>query len=145
MATLGIRKTTYDGLSAVRKAILNLVVDRLDLGTPAVYQNPVGGAFWYLYDDDRIDLRDLAVFGKVAANLASLNLSLTDSNGDRKSRATLRQELLAWVQSLSVVWPSEIDYTGQTNPWQYTLTQNGAPAAIRAGDGVPSGWVPTSL
>ena len=136
MSALGIRKSTFDGLTAVRRAVVRLVCDRLDLGTPALYQTG-GGVQWYVFDDHRISLRDLAVLGKVAANLGALNITVAG-----KTRAEIRAEIIAWAQSLNVVWPEAINYTGQGNPWQHTLDANGAPVSVRADSSVPSGLTP---
>ena len=136
MSAIGIRRSTFDGLSAVRRAVVRLVCDRLDLGTPALYQTAAAQQ-WYIFDDHRISLRDVAILGKMAANLGALNITTAG-----KTRAEIRAELVAWVQSLNVVWPEAINYTGQANPWQHTLDANGAPVSVRADSSVPSGLTP---
>lgn len=133
MACIGVGKNTYDGLTANQKAVVNRVLTRLDFGTPALYQT-AGAIQWYIFDDPRVDLLDLAILGVVAANLGSL----PDVTGF--TPAQIRNRIQTFIQG-KIVLPSAINYTGSTNFWQTTLTANGAPASVQAADAVPAGWV----
>ena len=115
---------------------MRFACDRLDLGEPALY-TAGGGVQWYVFDDERVGLIDLAVLGKVAANLGTLNITVAG-----KTRAQIRAEIIAWVETLAVVWPESINYTGSTNPFQTTLTANGAPATVQAAAAVPATLTP---
>lgn len=54
MATIGIKRSTWQGLSAANKErARNLAQDRgLRLVDPAVYV--IGGVEWFVFDDDRL-------------------------------------------------------------------------------------------
>lgn len=133
MASIAVRQNTYNALNATQKEIVRWVAARLELGQPAVYLN--GATPWLIYDDDRITLDDIAVLGTVAANLAALSSFVLQQG------VPTRGQLATWAQN-RVKWPAQIDYTGQANPYAFTLSQNGAPASVQAADSVPATWTP---
>jgi hypothetical protein len=132
--TIAVRQSVWNSQNATVKTILRFAAARLQLGQPVTYLTP-GGVAWDCYDDDRFDLRDLAFLGALTANLAALANFVLDQG------KPTRDQMLAWAAG-KVTWPDQIDYTGQSNPYQFTLTQNGAPAAIQAADSVPANWTP---
>jgi hypothetical protein len=134
MSTIAVRQTVWNGLNATQRTILRFVAARLELGQPVSYTAP-GGAVWLCFDDDRFALDDLALLGTVAANLAAL------SNFVIQQGTPTRDQVLTWAVG-KVVWPTSINYAGQSNPYQWTLTQNAAPASVQAADSVPATWAP---
>jgi hypothetical protein len=125
--------TTYNALNATQKAIVRWVCSRLQLGQPALYQTG-GGVQWYCFDDDKIDLTDVAILGAVAANLAALANQVNQAEGP-----LLRAQIRAWAVG-RVVLPAQIAYTQGGNPYAETLAAQGAPATVQAADSVPASW-----
>lgn len=138
MSTLAVTKTALDSMTAKQRKLVRWVVSRLEFGQPALYQD--GATQRYVFDDPRIDLRQLAVLGCLAANWADVPGTY---DPDGKTRAEIEADIRAWLAP-KVKWPEAIDYTNVANPWQHTLTQNGAPAALRAAGEVPATWTPVT-
>ena len=106
---------------------------------PAAFTAP-GGNVWYVFDDHRIDLRDVAYFGKFADRLASLPAGYEPPDAlDDATAAEIRAWLRAYLVQ-HVVWPVSVP-EGE-DPWMTVLAAQGAPASIAAGAGVPSNWTP---
>lgn len=133
MTVLAIRRTTVNALSVKQRRLLRAVAERLDLGDPADYT--AGTTRWLVWDDDRIDLRDLAALGTLAGRFAEAETAVAES--DESPRKALRE----WV---STNWKLDQPPEGTANPFQWVLTNNGAPAAVQAANGIPAGWVPTT-
>jgi hypothetical protein len=132
--TIAVRQSVWNNQNATVRTILRFAAARLQLGQPVTYLTP-GGVAWDCYDDDRFDLYDLALLGALTANLAALANFVLDEG------KPTREQMLTWAKN-RVVWPDQINYAGQSNPYQWTLSQNGAPASVQAGDSVPANWTP---
>ena len=142
MATLTIRRATWDGLANNQRQIMRLMVKRLHLGQPALYDD--AGTEQYVFDDWRFDLDHYAIVGALANVLSGLSGSWTpplkqDGTVDRDA---VEAEVIARVTP-TIVWPADITYAEfDPNPYQTTLDANAAPAAIRGWGAVPASWVP---
>ena len=71
MAAIAIRKNAYDNASVGQRTVLRLVLQKLELGQPAVYSNP-GGTEYYIFDDGRITLNDVKWLGWIVTVLANI-------------------------------------------------------------------------
>lgn len=139
MATIAIRKSAWDAASARDRTIFRYAAKLLELGDPAVYVNG-GGVEWYISDDHRLRLKDVARLGVVVKGIAQNTTYELPLNGRGELDVEqLRADMKAWVTS-RIVWP--VDVEGSPNPWQAVLDAQGAPAVIRAGDSVPDTWTP---
>ena len=127
---IAVRRSTVLGMSAQQRRLLRIVCERIDLGDPAVYQAPAG-AVWYVFADHRVALLDIAILGCFMAALAAA------------PDITTRAELWDWIKD-TIVLPENIVYTQRGNPWQETLTANGAPATVQAASNVPDTWTVVS-
>lgn len=127
MSAIAFRRSAVLALTAQQRRVLRFVTEKLELGQPAQYTAP-DAAVWYIFDDHRITLRDMAILGCFAATLASMP-------SDIETRAQLWEHV-----KNTIVLPSAIDFTGSMNPWQTVLDANSAPASVRAASGVPSTW-----
>lgn len=107
----------------------------LDLGDPADYTAPPNTR-WLVWDDDRIDLRDLAAIGTFGRLLAQSDGAVIEPEDGQSPRAALRE----WVVAN---WDLTPPPDSTPNPYQWVLNTNGAPAAIQAASSVPSNWTPT--
>ena len=154
MATLTIRKATWDGLANNQRQIMRLMVKRLALGTPALYDD--AGTDQYVFDDWRFDLDHYAIIGSLANVVSGLPagweppcIQGIDENGDpfdtgRVDRAAVEAEVISRVAP-TIVWPADITYQeDDPNPRQTTLDANSAPAAMRGWGAVPASWNPVS-
>ncbi len=141
MPTLGIRQSTWQGLRENQRQIMRWAFQRLALGEPGLYEAP-GGVLWFVFDHHRLDLAMFARLGTLANVLAGLPVGWRPPvNPDGSvDRAAVQTEAIERVQA-TVVCPSDIDYQGQPNPWQHTLNENSAPAAMQGGPAIPVGWV----
>ena len=151
MATVGIRVTAWDGLRDNQRQIMRLAVARLALGTPARFTDGVDE--WFVFDDWRFDLDQVAILGALVVAVAGLpvgweppTIHVTVQGQDVDTgivdRVATEALVIAYVQP-TVVWPVDIVYDEfDPNRWQTTLDAQGAPAAIRAGGSVPVGFVP---
>ena len=141
MATLGIRKNAWQGLSARNKTIVRFMGDVLQLGVPAEFESG-GGTVWFVFDDHRFRPKAVAYFGVLVANLGSVpagyQLPLDGVGNVDKPR--LRRDAKTFLDPL-LVWPVTFP-DDDPNPWQTILDAQGAPAAVRMGSGVPAGWTP---
>ena len=148
MATLTITKTVWDGLAENQRQIMRLMVKRLALGSPALYED--AGTEEYVFDDWRFDLDHYATIGALANELANLPVdweppTIIDGEGQDTGivdRAAVEAEVIARVAP-TIVWPVDITYDeNDENPYQTTLDANSAPAAMRGWDSVPEAWTP---
>ena len=152
MATVGIRATAWDGLRDNQRAIMRWGVARLALGTPARFTD--GTDEWFVFDDWRFDLNQIAILGALVVAVAGLpvgweppTIIVQDIDGQDVDtgivdRVATEALVIAYVQP-TVVYPADIVYLeDDPNRWQTTLDAQGAPAAIRAGGSVPVGFVP---
>lgn len=128
---IAIRRSTVNNLTPFQRRIVKLVLDRIELGDPAVMTD--GTNPWFVWDDPRISLDDVAILGCVAANL---NRIPNDYDPDTKQRREMRADIVQFLAArLKPPVPDADD------PWAATLQANGAPAAIRAGN-LPETWRP---
>ncbi len=149
MPTLGIKKSTWDGLANNQRQIMRLMVRRLGLGTPALYETP-GLVQWYIFDDTRFNLEHFATIGALANALTNLPGGWTpptiiDSEGQDTGivdRDAVEADVIARVAP-TIVHPADITYAeDDPNPYQTTLDANSAPAAMQGGGAVPASWTP---
>ncbi len=139
MATLAVRKTAWQGLSARNKTILRAIGDILQLGTPAEFAAG-GGAKWFVFDDHRFKPKVIAYFGTLVANLSSIPSGYTlplDGSGEVDKRQ-LRIDAKGVLDPL-LAWPVTIP-DDDPNPWQTILDAQGTPAAVQMASGVPASW-----
>ena len=152
MATLTIRRATWDGLASNQRQIMRLMVKRLALGQPARYDD--AGTEHFVFDDWRFDFDHYAIIGALANVLSGLPGSWTpptiqgvDENGDPfdtgiVDRVAVEADVIARVAS-TIVWPDDITYAeDDPNLYQTTLDANTAPAAMRGWGAVPASWTP---
>jgi len=159
MATLGIRKTSWQGLSARNKKIIRHLGDVLQLGVPAEYETP-GGVRWFIFDDWRFKARVVAYFGCALANLSDVPAGYTvpqtdvlDSDGNVVGTVDnlprLRRDIKAFCESPArtnpLVLPRDVSFSDGGNPWQEILDAQGTPGAVRMGSGVPASWSPVEV
>ena len=149
MATVGIRATAWDGLRDNQRQIMRLGVARLALGIPARFTDGVDE--WFVFDDWRFDLNQIAILGALVVAVAGLpveweppTIHVTVQGQDVDTGIVDREAtealVIAYVQP-TVVYPVDIVYLeDDPNRWQTTLDAQGAPAAIRAGGSVPVGF-----
>ena len=155
MPTLGIQRSTWDGLANNQRQLMRWAFRKLALGTPAVYETP-GLVEWYIFDDTRLDLLMFARLGTLANLVSGLPGGWTpptiigvDENGDPfdtgiVDRQAVEDEAISRVQA-SIVLPEDITYPeDDPNPQQTTLDANSAPAAMQGGGAVPATWNPVS-
>lgn len=139
MPAIAIRQSAVNAMSAQQKRLARWVLEEVGLIDPAKFTAP-GGAVWFIFDDHRITLKDVAYFGCFAAKLASIPTNWTppdalDDATAAEARAWVRQKLAQFV-----VWPVTIP--DGADPYQTVLTAQNAPAAVKAGSEVPASWVP---
>lgn len=152
MATLAIRRATWDGLASNQRQIMRLMVKRLALGRPALYDD--AGTEHWVFDDWRFNLDHFANLGALAKVISGLpagwtppTIQAVDENGDpfdtgRVDRAAVEAEATARVVA-TVVSPADITYADDDpNPYQTTLDANAAPAAMTGWGAVPASWSP---
>ncbi len=152
MPTLSIRRLAWDGLANNQRQIMRLMVPRLALGTPALYDN--AGLEEWVFDDWRFDLDHYAIIGALANVVSGLpgsweppTIQGVDENGDpfdtgRVDRAAVEADVIARVAP-TIVWPADITYAeDDPNPYDTTLRANTAPAAMNGWGAVPASWSP---
>jgi hypothetical protein len=130
MATLAVKETAWTSATAQQKNALRMVCQRLDLGQPARYQT-AGNVVWLVFDDNRIDLTDVAILARAAVTLATM------------PNVNTRQELYDAVKA-NIVLPQNITYT-TNNPWSETLVANSAPNWLQAAGEVPNTLTPVVI
>lgn len=135
MTALAMRKTQVQALTPTQGRILKIVTEFLDLGDPAEFIAP-GGVRWLAWDDHRFSLKDMAALGTITGNMAGATDAVKDNLDAPK------QALRAWVQAN---WNLTPPPDGTANPWQWVLTNNGAPAGVQAATSVPANWAPPVL
>ena len=114
MATFMMRRTVYEALTRAQQGRLRGLNPALLLGEPAIYSD--GTNEWCIWDDWRYTLDHVAMLGAHARQPAAANPSRVD--------------------------PKDITYSENGNPRQETLDAQTAPATVRMGSGVPTGWKP---
>lgn len=140
MPTIAIRQSAAAAMPARHRKLARWVLEQVGLIEPAKYTAP-GGAVWLIFDDHRIDLRDVAYFGKFADIMASIPAGYDppDAWGDAtaaEARAFIRNYLAD-----RVVWPVAV--ADGDDPWQTVLDAQDAPASVKAGSEVPATWAPS--
>ncbi len=142
MATLTIRRATWDGLASNQRQIMRLMVKRLALGQPARYDD--AGTEHFVFDDWRFDLDHYAIIGSFANVLVGLPAGwMPPLDGDGNvDRAAVEADVIARIAP-TVVWPVDITYAeDDLNRQQTTLDANSAPGAMAGWGAVPGSWVP---
>ncbi len=149
MATLGIRKSAWQGATAIQRTVFRRLGDILELGVPATYQTP-GAVEWFVFDDHRFKPKVMAYFASVAANLADWPAGYTvpQQNGE-DDLATMRQQVKTWAEDPArtnpLVLPEDVVFPeNDPNPWQTLLDANAAPSWLKMGGGVPDNWTPVA-
>ena len=135
MTTLAIRRSVVTGMTPKQRRILKLVAYRLDLGDPADYTAP-GNVRWLVWDDSRIGLEELAAIGTFGKLMA--DNTIPDEQPGENHRETLRN----WIKNN---WKLDKPPDNDPNPYQWVLTNNGAPAALQAASNIPANWLPTQV
>lgn len=72
MAAIAIRKNAFDNASTGQKNVLRLGLEKLQLGTPAVYTDQGGTTEWYIFSDRRVGLNDVKWLGWLIEVLADV-------------------------------------------------------------------------
>ncbi len=142
MATLTIRRATWDGLANNQRQIMRLMVKRLALGQPARYDD--AGTEQYVFDDWRFDHDHFAIVGSLANVLSGLPGSWTPplDGAGKVDRVAVEAEVISRVAP-TIVWPADITYPDDDpNLYQTTLDANAAPLAMRGWNAVPASWSP---
>lgn len=112
MAFIALRKSAVDGLSPKLKRVLNLELDGVGLNpNPPVWTSPTSVKY-YVYNDPRITIEDVAYLAALAYSFAKLSNYIT----------TVPE--------------------GTPDPFTYIVQVNDAPAALKAFTGVPADWTP---
>ena len=145
VATVGIRQAAWDGLRDNQRAVMRWAVARLALGIPARYTD--GTDEWFVFDDWRVNLDQIAILGALVVALSGLPVGWEPTlNPDGTvDRATTETRVIGYV-SPTVIWPADITYDEfDPNPWQTTLDAQGAPDAIRAAGRVPDAFTPVDV
>jgi hypothetical protein len=153
MATLGVRKTAWQNLSARDREMVRAIGVVLDLGVPAEWAQP-DDTRWYLFCDTRFRLVDLAYFGALAAHLDDIPpgyqipmVDILDGDGNKIGefidRPQLRSDAKTFLDAY-VVWPVTVP-DDDPNPWQTVLDAQGTPAAMQMADHPPAGWEPVEV
>ena len=129
MSAIGIRKSAWQAGTATQRAILRKSCALLDLGQPVLYSDGTNG--WFIFDDDRIALLDIAYLGVLCVGLTQLPPGMQPT----------RQQVIDYVTS-RVVLPKDIPgLANASNPWQTVLNAQGAPTWVKAASSVPSSWM----
>lgn len=128
MSTLAIRENAWLAATVKQQTILKIATQKVGLGEPAKFKTNAN-VIWLVWDDERIDGRDVAIIGKLAATLAQLPAGVNT-----------RAELWDYVKS-TIVLPKDVNTNG-ANPLQDILNANGAPNWLRADNNIPSGLTP---
>ena len=153
MATLGIRKAAWAGLSGRDKEIVRAIGDTLSLGIPAEWRQPPNTR-WYLFCDTSFRMVEIAYFGALVAHLGDIPVGYTvpmidvlDDDGNKidefVDRPRLRRDAKNFLDPL-VVWPITIP-DDEPNRWQYVLDAQGTPAAMQMADHPPANWTPVEV
>lgn len=135
MTTIAIRRNVVVGMTPKQRRLLAVVVDKLDFGDPVDYTAP-GGVRWFIWDDDRIGIKGLAALGTFTRLLAQADGSVIEPSDGQSPRQAVQE----WVMAN---WDLTPPPANDPNPYQWILTNNGAPNAIQAASGLPNGWIPT--
>ena len=139
MPAIAIRQTAVQAMTVRQRKLARWALAAVGIVEPAQFAAP-GGNVWYIFDDHRIRLVDVAYFGTFAAKLAEIpnGYDPPDALDDASAaeiRARVRDKLAQWV-----VWPVSVP-EGE-DPWMYVLGEQDAPASVAAGAGVPANWTP---
>jgi len=151
MAVLALKKSTWDGASQRDKDIFRAFGYYLQLGNPAVYEDPSTDQ-WYIFSDGRFEPDEICYFGALAANAASFPAGYTT---DDKSRRQIAKDARYWLQGgggveggaapvdRGLTLPGAISYPDPNpNYWQSLLDAQGTPSWLKMADAVPGTWTP---
>ncbi len=127
MAAIAIRKNAWDAASNSQRAILKLAMAKLQLGVPSTFTG--GGQQWYVFDDSRITLKQVAILGKLVKGLAGLPRNWSppmiqdeDGNDVRVDRGAVEAQVYEFVKA-NVVLPRDVEYdetvTVQVPDWEW--------------------------
>ena len=106
---VGIRKNAWNAGNESQRWAMRLAGSVCELGEPAVYVG--GGQDWFIFDDTRISLRDVAILGTVAAGLAQYpNWTVPTRPNGSVDRVKAREQIETFVRN-SIVLPRDIAYT----------------------------------
>lgn len=136
MTTLAIRRSLITALTVKERRLLRFLGTVLELGDPADYTAPPNTR-WLVWDDDRLDGRDLAAIGTFTRLLAQSDNAVVEPTDGASPRSALRE----WVVANWDLTPPPDN--AQPNPYQWVLNTNGAPAGVQAASSLPANWTPT--
>ncbi len=152
MAALGIRKSTFQGLSDRDKDIVRHIGALLQLGTPVTYEAP-GAVEWFVFDDTRFRAAQVAYMGCVFANfndipggyeIPTVTLGEPPDEVTVADWAQLRSDIMAFCENPArtnpFVPPGSITFTEDGNPWQEILDAQNCPNAVQMASSVPDTW-----
>jgi len=117
---LAIKANALDNLSNKKRRVFDFVADRVDLGTPALYEQP-NGTSWYAFSDPEVGWRDVAAVVALASVLRSwppagwelpvVIVRDEDGNevGQRIDKPALRAEIVAAVRDAIEPLPDDTD------------------------------------
>ena len=133
MPVFMMRTTGYSGLNVDQQGVLKILHEWVDLGEGREYiENP--GQNWYVFDDARYSLDDVAVVAKI------LQFFVQFDPGEG-TREEIRAAAYVFAVSKGAVFPADITYATD-DPWQETLDANGVFPEVKMSLAVPEEWVP---
>lgn len=126
MSVIAIRKSAWDAGTATQQAILRKSCSLLDLGEPVQYSD--GTNDWFIFNDWRIDLTDIAYLGTLCKGPAGMTPD--------------RAQVVDYVTSRVVLPKDTPGLSNAANRRQAVLDAQNAPAWVKAADSVPPTWSP---
>lgn len=139
MPVIAIRQSAAQAMTARQRKLARWVLKKVGLIDPAQFTAP-GGNVWLVFDDEEIDLEDVAYFGRFAALLASIPNGYDPPDQlDNATAGQARTFVRNWLVN-HIVWPVVVP-EGQ-DPYGTVLAAQSAPASVQAAGGVPSTWTP---
>lgn len=104
MAVVALRENAWNAGNDSQKWAMRLAARKVELGQPAVYEQP-NGTRWLIASDSRLSLLDVAILGTVAAGLAAFPNWTVPAD-----KETARSEVYDFVKA-TIVLPKDIAYT----------------------------------
>jgi hypothetical protein len=135
MAFLAIRKSALAAMPVHVRKVIRFVFQKLDLMADGQIPPTMtsAGIDYFVWCSPLFTVDDAAVLTIISTNLDKI--PDPDGNGE-VSKAEIRRKL-----RLALSWAAPEIPEGE-DPFAYTLTALGAPAALKMWNSVPEGWTP---